>query len=151
MDRESAMTAVLQPPHYAEFAALLPALKRDALAEVGMGQSQKRLTSTGLSLVYSIGPCEGGHYHHASVAFGPYTPHAVGANYLLFTAALGVPWKVVGFGVTASSIHHAHVRTCSLAAFAADPVTTLPLHQFLAEAHAAPITWDQLAPTGGTS
>jgi len=144
--RERGLEMALQPPHYAEFAALLPNIKHEALTT---GRSH-RLMRTGLSISYSISPCENGHYHHVSVAFGPYTPRAIGSNYLLFfTAAFGVPWKVVGFGVTESSIHHAHFRTFSLRDFAADPIVPpAPLHQFFAEAHAAPIQWTRITAPG---
>lgn len=100
---------------------------------------------TGLRIVYSIDVCEGGHYHHVSISFGPTTPRAVGASYLLFfAAALGVPWKAVAFGVSDSTVHHAHFRTISLAEFAQTPVKLPPLHALLAAAQSAPLEWKRI-------
>ena len=139
-------TRVLEPAHYLLFGARLFSLKQEALARIGAPRPQVILMATGLRISYSIATCEGGHYHHVSVSFGGSTPRAVGSSYLLFfAAALGVPWRAAAFGVSDSSVHHAHFRTISLADFTQTPVKIPPIYALLAEARSAPIEWKHVA------
>ncbi|HNN96031.1 MAG TPA: hypothetical protein PKI03_27340 [Pseudomonadota bacterium] len=100
-------------PHLREVASALPALRRtglDQLAATNPVEPRPVVSSLGLVILYTVrnNGEEGGFVHHLSVSLGGgYTPHAVGAYFLIFALrGLGVDPRQVGLGMSPSHIFH---------------------------------------------
>lgn len=99
-------------PHLAAVAAALPALRQAAAESIDRPEPpQPLLSPLGLVVLYTIRsrPEDGRFIHHVSVSLGGgYTPHGVGAHFLLFVLrGLGVDPHKVRCGMPPSHIFHA--------------------------------------------
>lgn len=99
-------------PHLAAVAAALPALRQAAIASLDRPEPPEPLLSPlGIVVLYTIRsrPQDGRFVHHISVSLGGgYTPHAVGASFVLFVLrGLGIDPLKVRCGMPPSHIFHA--------------------------------------------